>query len=333
MAHSGSPFLQDRSGRTITYLRLSVTDRCDFRCNYCMPVTARFAPRDALLTLEEHLQLVRSFAALGVRKVRLTGGEPLMRRGVVSLVESIAALPEKLDVTMTTNGSQLARHSHDLKLAGLSRLNVSLDSLRADRFKAITHHGDLGQVLRGIDTAQAAGFDRIKLNVVAMRGVNDDEIIDLVEFAMRSGLNISFIEEMPFGDSNRLRAQSFMSSDDVRKRIEEKYDMVPTVETTGGPARYYRLPGTETRVGLISPHSHNFCDTCNRVRVTATGDLYTCLGNEGRTALLPLLRSRASDAVELKEAIVRAMMFKPDGHRFGKDFSYAPLRFMSRTGG
>jgi GTP 3',8-cyclase len=333
MAPSSSPVLQDRSGRTISYLRLSVTDRCDFRCNYCMPVTARFAAREALLTLEEHLRLVRSFTALGVRKVRLTGGEPLMRRGVVSLVESIAGLPENLDVTMTTNGSQLARHARDLQVAGLSRLNISLDSLRADRFKAITHHGDLDQVLRGIETAQDAGFDRIKLNVVAMRGVNDDEIIDLVEYAMRSGLNISFIEEMPFGDSNRLRAQSFMSSDEVRRRISEKYDMVPTVETTGGPARYYRLPGSETRVGLISPHSHNFCDTCNRVRVTATGDLYTCLGNEGKTALLPLVRNQAVDEDVVREAIMRALMNKPDGHRFGGDFSYAPLRFMSRTGG
>jgi GTP 3',8-cyclase len=298
-----------------------------------MPVTARFAAREQLLTLEEHLRLVRSFTALGVRKVRLTGGEPLMRRGVVSLVESIAGLPENLDVTMTTNGSQLARHARDLKVAGLSRLNVSLDSLRADRFKAITHHGDLHQVLRGIEAAQDAGFDRIKLNVVAMRGVNDYEIIDLVEHAMRSGLNISFIEEMPFGDSNRLRAQSFMSSDEVRKRIEERYDMVPTVETTGGPARYYRLPGSETRVGLISPHSHNFCDTCNRVRVTATGDLYTCLGNEGKTALLPLIRGEAVDEDMLIEAIMHALKNKPDGHRFGKDFTYAPLRFMSRTGG
>jgi GTP 3',8-cyclase len=333
MAHSALPVLQDRSGRKISYLRLSVTDRCDFRCNYCMPVNARFAAREEVLTLEEHVRLVRSFSALGVRKVRLTGGEPLMRRNVVSLVESIAGLPEQLDVTMTTNGSQLVRHARDLKLAGLSRLNISLDSLRAERFKSITHHGELDQVLRGIDAARNAGFDRIKLNVVAMRGVNDDEIIDLVEYAMRSGLNISFIEEMPFGDSSRLRAQSFMSSDEVRKRIEEKYAMVPTVETTGGPARYYRLPGTETRVGLISPHSHNFCDTCNRVRVTATGDLYTCLGDEGKTGLLPLLRKQPGDEEALRGAIVQALMRKPDGHRFGRDFSYVPLRFMSRTGG
>lgn len=325
--------LTDSKGRTISYLRLSVTDRCDFRCSYCMPVDARFAPREQVLTLDEQLRLVQVFAGLGVRKIRLTGGEPLVRRGLASLVAEIASLPEKPEVVMTTNGSQLGRHAAALRAAGLSRLNVSLDSLQRDRFRKITHSGDLDRVLEGLQAAKEAGFSRTKLNVVAMRGVNDDEIGALVGFAVREELNISFIEEMPFGSSERERRLSFMSSQEVRTRVESAFPLVPTTETSGGPARYYRIPGSETRVGFISPRTHNFCDTCNRVRVTAGGELYTCLAANDRVPLLPLLRAAPFDAAAVREAIFAALRLKPDGHDFGADLGYQPIRFMSQTGG
>lgn len=325
--------LTDRRGRSISYLRLSVTDRCDFRCSYCMPVDARFAAREEVMTLEENLRVVQAFVDLGVRKVRITGGEPLVRRDLAKLVRAIASLPERVEVTMTTNGSQLANHAESLRAAGLARINVSLDTLDPARFRAITHHGDVARVLEGLDAAKAAGFDRIKLNVVAMRGVNDGDILSLVDYAMRQGFNISFIEEMPFGDAKRARQLSFMSSDEVRQRIESAHALVPTVETTGGPARYYRIPGSETRVGFISPYTHNFCDSYNRVRVAATGELYPCLGNEGALPLLELLRAAPYRPQAIRDAIARAMAYKPDGHRFGEDHQIHPLRFMSRTGG
>jgi GTP 3',8-cyclase len=325
--------LTDRSGRSISYLRLSVTDRCDFRCSYCMPVSARFMPREQLMTLEENLELVRVFVGMGVRKVRLTGGEPLVRKGLTSLVRNIASLPESPDVVLTTNGSQLARHAADLKAAGLARINLSLDSLDRDNFRRITHHGKLDQVLDGLFAAKRAGFERIKLNVVPMRGVNDHEVVPLVEFAIRHGFNISFVEEMPFGDAARNRQRSFTSSDAVRQTIEEAFTLVPTTETTGGPARYYRIPETETRVGFISPHSHNFCDTCNRLRVAANGELYTCLASNSTEPLLPLLRASADNGALVREAILRAIGAKPAGHDFSNNHAYQAVRFMSRTGG
>jgi cyclic pyranopterin phosphate synthase len=332
LSHPASS-LTDRRGRSISYLRLSVTDRCDFRCNYCMPADARFAAREAVMSFEENLRVVRAFVDLGVRKLRITGGEPLVRRDLTKLVRAIASLPEQLEVTMTTNGSQLAKHAAALREAGLARINVSLDTLDATRFREITRNGDLHAVLAGLDAARAAGFERIKLNVVAMKGCNDADILPLVDYAMHQGFNISFIEEMPFGDASRSRQASFMSSAEVRQRIEAVHALVPTVETTGGPARYYRIPGSETRVGFISPHTHNFCDSCNRVRVAATGELYPCLGNEGATPLLGLLRGDAYHPELLKQAILQAMAYKPDGHRFGGDHQLQPLRFMSRTGG
>lgn len=325
--------LTDRSGRSISYLRLSVTDRCDFRCSYCMPVSARFMPREQLMTLEENLELVRVFVGMGVRKVRLTGGEPLVRKDLASLVRNIASLPESPDVVLTTNGSQLARHAQDLKAAGLTRINLSLDSLDSASFRRITHTGKLDQVLDGLFAAKWAGFDRIKLNVVPMRGVNDHEIVPLVEFAIRHGFNISFVEEMPFGDAARNRQNSFMSSAMVRQSLEEAFTLVSTTETTGGPARYFRVPGTETRVGFISPHSHNFCDTCNRLRVAANGELYTCLASNSTMPLLPLLRTAAYDPARVKDAIVDAIGSKPTGHDFGNQSAYQTVRFMSRTGG
>lgn len=333
MSSSDHAALTDRSGRSISYLRLSVTDRCDFRCSYCMPVSARFMPREQLMTLEENLELVRVFVGMGVRKVRLTGGEPLVRKGLTSLVRDIAALPQAPDVVLTTNGSQLGSHAQDLKAAGLSRINVSLDSLDSGNFRRITHSGRLEQVLDGLFAAKWAGFERIKLNVVAMRGVNDHEIVPLVEFAVRHGFNISFVEEMPFGDGARDRQHSFMSSAEVRSNIEAAFPVVPTTETTGGPARYYRVPGTETRVGFISPHSHNFCDTCNRLRVAANGELYTCLASNSTVPLLPLLRAASVDPTHVRDAILRAIGNKPSGHDFASQHAYQTVRFMSRTGG
>lgn len=325
--------LTDRSGRSISYLRLSVTDRCDFRCSYCMPASARFMQPERLMTLEECLELVRVFVGIGVRKVRLTGGEPLLRKNLVSLIRNIVSLPERPDVVLTTNGSQLSKHARELKEAGLARINVSLDSLDNANFLRITHNGRLEQVLDGLFAAKWAGFERIKLNAVAMRGVNDHEIVGLVAFAIRHGFNISFVEEMPFGDVARNRQHSFMSSAEVRQTIQEAFMLVPTTETTGGPARYYRASGTETRIGFISPYTHNFCDTCNRVRVTAGGELYTCLANDHTVPLLPLLRAASYEPERLREAIIHAMGDKPTGHDFENNHTSQIVRFMSMTGG
>lgn len=333
MSRSDEAVLTDRSGRVISYLRLSVTDRCDFRCSYCMPVSARFLPREQLMTLDESFELARTFVGMGVRKVRLTGGEPLVRKGLPSLVKNITSLPEAPDVVLTTNGSQLSRHVHSLQAAGLSRINVSLDSLDPDNFRRITHNGKLNQVLDGLFAAKWAGFESVKLNVVAMRGVNNHEFVALVEFAIRHGFNISFVEEMPFGDAIRNRQNGFMSSAEVKLDIVRAFPLMPTTESTGGPARYYRIPGTETRVGFISPHSHNFCDTCNRLRVSANGDLHTCLASNSTVPLLPLLRAKPLDPARVREAILLAIGNKPKGHDFGSMHAYQPIRFMSRTGG
>jgi len=285
------------------------------------------------MTLEENLELVRVFADLGVRKVRLTGGEPLVRKNLSWLIRGIKALPQAPDVVLTTNGSQLEKQIAGLVDAGLSRINVSLDSLDSENFRRITHSGRLEQVLGGLFAAKWAGLEGIKLNVVAMRGTNDHELVPLVEFAIEHGFNISFIEEMPFGDAGRNRAHSVMTSSEVKRLVETAFPLVPTMETTGGPARYHRIPGTETRVGFISPHSHNFCDTCNRLRVAATGELYTCLGSNGTVPLLALLRSPGYTPEALKESILDAISRKPLRHDFASAGTYQTLRFMSRTGG
>ena len=272
-----SSLLQDGFGRSIDYLRLSVTDRCDFRCVYCMAEDMTFLPRQQVLTLEELERTARIFVAQGVRKIRLTGGEPLVRPGVVGLCQRIAALPGLRELVMTSNGSQLHKLARPLAEAGVKRLNISLDSLRPERFRAITRTGELGQVLAGIEAAQAAGFANLKLNVVVMHGRNADEVTDLVDFALSRGLDISFIEEMPLGQVGRERGESYCSSDWVRARIAERYSLLDSAEHSGGPARYVRLQGfPDSRIGFISPHSHNFCATCNRVRVTVEGRLLLC---------------------------------------------------------
>jgi len=326
--------LVDKYGRHVTYLRLSITDRCDFRCNYCMAEKMTFLPRAQVLTLEECLRVARVFVDLGVTKLRVTGGEPLVRHNAVWLLEQLADLPGVKELVITTNGSQLERFASALHAAGVKRLNISLDTLRPDRFRAITRVGDLAKVLRGIDAAQRAGFARLKINTVMVRGGNDDELLDLAQFAVDRDLDIAFIEEMPLGDIGQRRQASFFSSQEAMARLQTRFALLPSTETTGGPARYWRLPGTSTRVGFIAPHSHNFCDTCNRVRITARGDLYPCLGNNDAVRLLPLLRAHPTDDGPLRAAIVGGMGIKAQGHAFSSRMD-APqvVRFMSMTGG
>mgnify|MGYP000844736602 FL=1 len=326
--------LVDKFGRHVTYIRLSITDRCDFRCSYCMAEAMTFLPRAQVLTLEECLRIAGTFVDLGVTKVRVTGGEPLVRHNAIWLLERIAGLSGLKELVITTNGSQLDRFAAALRAAGVRRINVSLDTLRSQRFREITRVGDLAKVLRGLDAAQAAGFERLKLNTVMMRGVNDDELMDLVQFAVDRAIDIAFIEEMPLGDIGHARQSTYFSSEEALARLQTRFVLLPSTETTGGPARYWRIPGTSTRVGFIAPHSHNFCDTCNRVRITARGELYPCLGNNDAGKLLPLLRAYPSDDGPLRAAIVRMLGIKAKGHDFGNQMSTPQVvRFMSMTGG
>jgi len=326
--------LIDRFGRHVTYVRLSVTDRCDLRCVYCMAEDMEFLPRSQLLTLEELARLGRCFSELGVVKLRITGGEPLVRRNVIWLFRELGALAGIRDLTLTTNGTQLARYACDLKEAGVTRINVSLDSLRQDRFRAITRLGAIDKTLAGIDAALAAGFRRVKLNSVILKNRNHDEVLDLVRFAMDRGMDISFIEEMPLGQiGDHDRAEAYYSSDAIRADLTRHLELVPTTETTGGPSKYYRVAGTDTRVGFISPHSHNFCGDCNRVRVTAEGRLLLCLGQEFSADLRRALRANPTDDERVKQALVAAMSLKPRGHDFDLRTRPLILRHMNMTGG
>ncbi|OEY65516.1 GTP 3',8-cyclase MoaA [Marinobacter sp. X15-166B] len=325
--------LTDRFGRTIDYVRLSVTDRCDFRCVYCMSEDMTFLPRKQVLTLEEIARLARTFKSLGTEKIRLTGGEPLVRKDIVGLVEEIGALGLR-DFAMTTNGNQLTRLAEPLRQAGLHRLNISLDTLDAERFRTITRTGNLQRVLDGLDAARDAGFKRLKLNTVIMKGRNDDEVTELVEFARAKQVDISFIEEMPLGEiTAHDRGESLCSSDEVRALIEQRHELLPTTDDTGGPARYYRMADSPIRVGFISPHSHNFCATCNRVRVTVEGRLLLCLGNEHSVDLRRVLRGYPEDDGHLRQAIIDAMDLKPERHHFSSEGEVQILRFMNMTGG
>ena len=326
--------LQDGFGRSIEYLRLSVTDRCDFRCVYCMAEDMTFLPRQQVLTLEEIERVAALFVANGVKKIRLTGGEPLVRQGIVGLCERIAALPGLRELVMTSNGSQLGKLARPLAEAGVKRMNISLDSLNADKFRAITRTGDLAQVLAGIKAASSAGFARVKLNAVVMQGRNADEVVDLVDFAVNRGLDISFIEEMPLGEVGRSRGESFCSSDWVRERIAERYSLVDSAEQSGGPARYVRLKDfPDSRIGFISPHSHNFCSTCNRVRLTAEGRLLLCLGHENSIDMRALLRRYPETDQPLLDALQAALARKPLRHEFSVGGEVQVLRFMNASGG
>ena len=326
--------LHDGLGRRIEYLRLSVTDRCDFRCVYCMAEDMTFLPRAQILTLEEIERLARLFVSLGVRKIRLTGGEPLVRRGIVDLCARISALPGLRELVMTSNGSQLVKMAEPLAAAGVKRLNISLDSLDAERLKAITRTGELQQVLDGIEAARKAGFERIKLNTVVLKGRNHDEVPALTEYALSRGLDITFIEEMPLGDVGRERGEAYCSSDEVRAMLAEQYQLIDSTESSGGPARYLRVEGyPDSRIGFISPHSHNFCDTCNRVRLTTEGRLLLCLGHENAIDLRALLRRHPTSDQPAIDAIHAALQRKPLRHEFSCGGEVQVLRFMNVSGG
>jgi GTP 3',8-cyclase len=327
----------DPFGRTISYLRVSVTDRCDLRCVYCMSEDMTFLPKAELLSLEELDRLCGAFVRLGVRKLRITGGEPLVRRNVMSLFESLGRhLKEGTldELTLTTNGTQLDRHAEGLKAAGVERINISLDSLDASRFKAITRWGDHGRVMAGIRAAQAAGL-KVKINTVAMKGVNEDEFDDLVAWCGREGFDLVFIETMPMGDIEGDRTQQYLPLSLVRANLGRRWTLSPVPDTTGGPARYTRCAETGGRVGFITPMTHNFCESCNRVRLTCTGTLYMCLGQDDAADLRTPLRASESDE-PLLAAITEAIVRKPKGHDFVIDRRHnrpAVNRHMSVTGG
>jgi len=326
--------LVDKFGREVTYLRMSVTDRCDFRCVYCMSENMTFLPRAQVLTLEELATIGRAFVDLGVEKIRLTGGEPLTRHNVMRLVNELGHLEALDELTLTTNGGRLEQMAADLQRAGVRRVNVSLDSLQANKFLQLTRVGDLNKVLRGIDAAQAAGFERIKLIAVILKNRNDDEVMSLLEFALDRGLDISYIEEMPLGQIDEHdRATAFCSSQELRDTISEKYSLLETTEKTGGPSRYWRINGYQSRVGFISPESENFCGSCNRVRLTVEGRLLLCLGNEHSVDLRQVIRRYPGDDQALREAIVAAMEIKPERHYFDSGDKPQILRFMNTTGG
>ncbi|WP_316859669.1 GTP 3',8-cyclase MoaA [uncultured Cohaesibacter sp.] len=329
--------LIDPFGRTIDYLRVSVTDRCDFRCFYCMADTMHFLPKREVLSFEELDRLCTVFVALGIRKLRVTGGEPLVRKDVMTLIASLSrhlqsgALDE---LTLTTNGSQLSKHARDLASLGIRRINLSLDTLRADRFAKITRWGRLDQILEGMESALAAGI-KLKLNVVALKTVNDDEFDDMIRFCAERDMGLTFIETMPMGEIGADRADMYLSLTEVRERLQESWRLSPSSYRSGGPATYYTLEETGSRIGFISPLSHNFCEGCNRVRVTCTGTLYTCLGQEGSVDLRKALRTSRSDDA-LIDVIRSAIDRKPKGHDFvidRNDNRPSIGRHMSVTGG
>jgi len=327
----------DPFGRSITYLRVSVTDRCDFRCVYCMAEDMTFLPKRDVLSLEELDRLCSAFIAKGVRRLRLTGGEPLVRRNIMSLVRSLGRHIEsgQLDeLTLTTNGSQLARFASELADAGVRRINVSIDTLDPARFRAITRWGDLDKVMAGLDAAQAAGL-KVKINAVALKGVNEHEIDDLLRFAHGRGMDLTLIETMPLGEIEGDRTEQYLPLSTVRARLEEQWTLTDIPYKTGGPARYVEVAETGGRLGFITPLTHNFCETCNRVRVTCTGTLFMCLGQEDATDLRAPLRASENDAL-LSAAIDEAIGRKPKGHDFIIDRDHrrpALGRHMSVTGG
>jgi GTP 3',8-cyclase len=329
--------LIDPFQRAITYLRVSVTDRCDFRCVYCMSEHMTFLPKADLLSLEELDRLCSAFVVKGVTKLRLTGGEPLVRRGIMTLVSSLSRHLETgalKELTLTTNGSQLERYASELKAHGINRINISLDTLDPEKFRAITRWGDLGKVLAGIDAAQTAGL-QIKINTVALKGVNEDEIAGLLEWAHGRGMDLTVIEVMPLGDVDESRLDQYLPLSIVRAQLAEQYTLNEINYHTGGPARYVHVKETGGRLGFITPLTHNFCESCNRVRITCTGTLYMCLGQNDAADLRHPLRASESDEL-LDAAIDEAITRKPRGHDFVIDRRHqrpALPRHMSMTGG
>ncbi|NBQ28749.1 MAG: GTP 3',8-cyclase MoaA [Rhodobacteraceae bacterium] len=331
--------LIDPFARAITYLRVSVTDRCDFRCVYCMAENMQFLPKKELLTLEELDRLCSKFVDLGVEKLRITGGEPLVRRDIMRFFQGMSRHLDNgalRELTLTTNGSQLERFADDLYAAGVRRINVSLDTLDDDKFARVTRWGRLPQVLRGIDAAQRAGL-RIKINAVALKGFNEDELFTLTEWCASRDMDLTWIEVMPMGDlGGEDRIGQFWSLKDVRAQLAQNYTVRDIPERTGGPARYVKLEETGQKIGFITPLSHNFCESCNRVRLTCTGELYMCLGQEDMADLRAPLREHPNDDAALEDAIRKAISLKPKGHDF--DYSRQEVagqmsRHMSHTGG
>lgn len=328
----------DPFGREVSYLRVSVTDRCDFRCTYCMAENMTFLPKKDVLSLEELEAVTAAFIRKGVRKIRLTGGEPLVRKGIMSLINNLGMYiksGELDELTLTTNGSQLEKYANGLVAAGVKRINVSVDTLDADRFKEITRWGDLNKVIAGLDAAQEAGL-KIKINAVAVRGVNDHELSDMVKWAGSRGMDITFIETMPMGEIDELRSDRFLSLAEVKETLAKDWTMEATDYQTGGPADYMNVKETGQRVGFITPLSHNFCESCNRVRLTCTGMLYMCLGQNDNADLKKVIRSE--NGLELLDsAIDEAIGRKPKGHDFvidrDRDHIPAVYRHMSVTGG
>ena len=327
--------LVDRFGRHVTYIRMSATDRCDLRCVYCMPLKMKFVPRAQLLTLEEMESIARGFIKLGVDKIRITGGEPLVRQNILQLFRNLGEIESLRDLTLTTNATQLKKFARPLKDAGVTRIHVSLDTLDPQRFKDLTRVGDLKKTLDGIDAAIACDFQKIKLNTVVLKNYNHDEVYDLVNYCIERGIDISFIEEMPLGQNDHHdRAVSYYSSDQILADLEQHFEMIPTTMKTAGPTRYYQLgEHANTHVGFISPHSHNFCEACNRVRLTAEGNLLLCLGQEHSVDLRHVIRANPGQPEVLEQAIIDSMQIKPKGHDFNLNSQEVLLRHMNLTGG
>lgn len=323
--------LVDPFGRRIEYVRVSVTDRCDLRCFYCMPRGFRdFEEPEHWLTFDEIERVMAAFARLGTQRIRLTGGEPLVRKDLPELARRVAALPGVEDVSLSTNATRLARSARELFEGGVRRINVSLDSLRPEVFREVTG-GKLEKVLDGLMTAKAVGFRPIKINMVVMGGVNDDEVEDMVDFCLEHGFTLRFIETMPMGDTGRAATGYFVDLQRVRARLAKRFDLIPGVMPGGGPARYVQVSGSDMHIGFITPISQHFCATCNRVRLSVDGTIYTCLGNEHKLELRPRLRAGCSDA-DIEDAIREAIALKPERHEF-RERPEKIVRFMSMTGG
>lgn len=328
---SKSPSLIDPFGRQIEYVRLSVTDKCNLRCFYCLPKGFKgFEQPDHWLTFDEIERVIAAFAELGVARVRLTGGEPLVRKDLPKLASRLSTLPGLEDLSLSTNAVLLDRHAQDLHDAGVSRINVSLDSLKAKRFAEITG-GELEPVLQGLQAAKQAGFSPIKLNMLALKGINDDEFEGVVDYCIENDFTLRFIEAMPVGDTGVKASDYYMPLSEVKQRLSKRFELIPGVMPGGGPARYVQVKNTDLRIGFITPISQHFCETCNRVRLSVDGTLYLCLGQEDKFELRPLLRQGISDD-GLKNAILEAIAIKPEKHEF-RDKPGQIVRFMSMTGG
>ncbi|MDH5392417.1 MAG: GTP 3',8-cyclase MoaA [Gammaproteobacteria bacterium] len=323
--------LTDQFGRTIEYLRLSVTDRCDLRCTYCMPKDfSDYEDAEHSLSNAEIERVVKAFTELGTKRIRLTGGEPLIRKGIAELAHKLAALPGLEDLSLSTNATRMAKYADDLKASGIERLNVSLDTLDPDKFKRLTG-GKLSKVIDGLMAAKAAGFKPIKINMVVMKDENDMDAEAMLNFCIEHGFTLRFIETMPMGDTGRDAQSQYIDLQIIKQRLAEKFDLIPGVMPGGGPARYMNVADTDINIGFITPISQHFCETCNRVRLSVDGTIYTCLGQEHNLALRPLLRNGCTDD-ELKAAIIRAINLKPEKHEFNEKPEKL-VRFMSMTGG